>query len=138
MTVKFKNDNDVIKRLIEVLRFKLNIPQEDAYDVALDAYVRMLEKQPTFETPQKRLNWLITVGVRLYIDQVRHAKRPWKSERAYTDYYWFYDGLKDYPLVIAHWYYDMPVKELAEQTGLTVGQLKRRLFIQAKELRKKL
>ncbi|MBM7565301.1 RNA polymerase sigma factor SigY [Paenibacillus sacheonensis] len=138
-----------------MLKITMNKPM--AEDLVQDTMLKAIERIGGFESRSKLSTWLISVGTRLYIDEMRKAQRSrrWQSEEQALQGIRFQAALQqqEWPdalealgglqyeqrvPILLKYYYGYAYEEIADWMNIPVGTVKSRLHNGLGKLRKEL
>lgn len=160
-----RGDNDALSTLLRanysfLYRYllKITLNPHQAEDLAQETMVRCISRLGTYKAERSKFSsWLITIGSRLYIDELRKRRREvpdmpeeqgtrqlaWQVASHGDDWPDVLDALRRLSremrtaVVLKH-YYGYSQDEIATMTGVSVGTVKSRIHNGVRLLRKEL
>lgn len=159
-----RGDEQALARLLRdhytmLYRYLLKVTMNKSMteDLVQDTMLRAIERIHTFRRQSKFSTWLISIGTRLYIDEMRKKKRErqWQSEEQALHALRFGAAMKQaewddaldalgklsYDIrlpILLKYYYGYAYEEIAQWLNIPIGTVKSRLHNGLKQLRKEL
>ncbi|MBW7476415.1 RNA polymerase sigma factor SigY [Paenibacillus oenotherae] len=138
-----------------LLKVTMNKPMTE--DLVQDTMLRAIERIHTFQRKSKFSTWLISIGTRLYIDEMRKKKRErqWQNDEQalqairfeaalkHTEWHEALDALGklSYDIrlpILLKYYYGYAYGDIAQWLDIPIGTVKSRLHNGLKQLRTEL
>ncbi|CAH1205129.1 RNA polymerase sigma factor SigY [Paenibacillus plantiphilus] len=159
-----RGDEQALARLLRdhyamLYRYLLKVTMNKSMteDLVQDTMLRAIERIHTFQRKSKFSTWLISIGTRLYIDEMRKKKRErqWQNDEqalqairfdaamSNTEWHDALDALGklSYDIrlpILLKYYYGYAYEEIAQWLNIPIGTVKSRLHNGLKQLRKEL